>query len=325
MIRTLLLFLLISCQVFANLTLWTPAGYDHTFILPENVTPSEFLEASNNHPQLSGYLQDLKTSGQDQVIHWKKLASDKKISLLIANERADHNKSLKRVRNFSKHLPQSFILPLGAAHGLSPEEKEKFYSQIVEKFKLLVPMGGDDVTPSTYNEKVTWAEGYDLFRDRLEIELIQYFYKNSDDGKVFGICRGMQLTCVAMGGKLHQDLIQDLQIKEDHNDGAFHEIYLTGPKNHPGTKFLSGFSQWKGLSWHHQALDKRSLKKTGLSVIAESIEGVVEAAASGDNRILLLQSHPEKSSKASVFFKALNTWVDQPTVQECRQSLKSSR
>jgi gamma-glutamyl-gamma-aminobutyrate hydrolase PuuD len=343
MIRTLLLFLLISQSVFAGLTLWTPVGYDHTFLLPENVTPEQFLQFAKAHPRNSRYVKELSFSAQDQVRIVSKLrgSRDEK-SLLIANAPSDHNQEQIRVRTFSKHLVHSYILPVGAAYQLNLIERKKFYSDIYKNIKLLVPMGGDDVTPEMYNEKVNGAVGFDPFRDRLEIELIQFFNSFSEDsgqskksknsvemtGKIFGICRGMQITCVALGGKLHQDLIQDLGVQEDHKDGAFHEIYLTGPKGHPGTQFLSSFSDWKGNSWHHQALDKNSLSNTPLTVIAESIEGVVEASASADNRILLLQSHPEKSDpktgQAERFFDQLKVWVAEPVQVNCRRVLKSS-
>lgn len=329
MIRLLLLLLLISQSVFADLTLWKPAGYDHTFILPENVTPRQYLQSANNHPRNSRYVKDLKFSFQDQVLVVPKLISSRDENrLLIANAPNDHEKKQIRIRNYSNHLSNSFIIPVGAAHQLNFIERRRFYSEIAQNFKSLFPLGGDDVAPSVYNEKTTWAEGYDQFRDQLEIELIQYFYENSD-GKIFGICRGMQITCVALGGKLHQDLIKDLGIREDHKDGASHEIYITGPNNHVGTQFLSGFSDWKGNSWHHQALDKKSLGKTPLTVIAESIEGVVEAAASADNRILLLQSHPEKSDpqlgQAHRFFDRLTVWLKEPIRLNCRRALKSSQ
>lgn len=329
MIRTLLLFLIISQSAIAALTLWTPAGYDHTFILPENVTPKQFLQIAKAHPQNSHYVQDLKMSPNDRIEIVSKIegaSTDR--SLLIANAPGDHNQKQTRVRTFTRYYSNAFLLPVGAAHSLSPEDRIQFYTEVTQNFGVLMPMGGDDVDPAMYGEKVTWAEGFDRFRDQLEIELIQYFYKNSS-GKIFGICRGMQITCVALGGKLNQDLINDLGVQEDHKDGAFHEIYLTGPKDHVGTQLLASFSEWKGNSWHHQSLNKESLINTPLTVIAESIEGVVEAAASSDNRILLLQSHPEKSDpksgQADRFFKRLKKWVtDRSVIKSCRQALKLS-
>lgn len=320
------LLLFVSRTVFAGLTLWQPVGYNHIFVLPESVTPEIFLQQAKLHPKHSRYVQDLRFSSQDTVSNetsLKGFAEDR--SLLIANEPTDHNPKQIRVRNFSGRLTQSLVMPVGAAYRLNSEEREKFYSELVKHFNGFFPMGGDDVTPSTYNEKVTWARGFDLFRDVLEIELLQYVYKESNR-KIFAICRGMQITCVALGGKLHQDLEKDLGIQEEHKEGAVHEILLTGPKDHVGTEFLSKFSEWKGNSWHHQALDKNSLENTPLAVIAESREGVVEAAASADNRVLLLQSHPEKAEapQAERFFSHLRAWLKEPVIVDCGVALKSS-
>ena len=65
--------------------------------------------------------------------------------------------------------------------------------------------GGTDVSPLSYGEqpiKPEWSG--DKVRDEFEIELI----KHALDLKrpVFGICRGIQIINVALGGSLYQDI-----------------------------------------------------------------------------------------------------------------------
>lgn len=67
----------------------------------------------------------------------------------------------------------------------------------------LVVAGGADVDPALYGQLNVAARHLDPPRDRLEADLIR---RAVDTGKpLLGICRGMQLLTVALGGTLHQD------------------------------------------------------------------------------------------------------------------------
>ncbi len=170
----LLLMLLTSIQSFAALQIWKPHGHQHSFVLPKSVTPAEFLQKAKSHPELSRYLANLKVSAHDQLIQVQPHRQDLIFrSLLVANKADDHNPVPRRVNEFATHLPESVILPIGAAYFLSPKKRFQFYKELTEHFKLLVLMGGADVAPELYKQNVTWAKDFHGFRDRLEIELIQ--------------------------------------------------------------------------------------------------------------------------------------------------------
>gem|GEM_PF-2955130 len=313
--KLLLLILLTSIQSLAALQIWKPHGHQHSFVLPISVTPAEFLQKAKSHPELSSYLVNLKVSTHDQVIQVQPHQQDQIFrSLLVANKAKDHNPVPRRVNEFATHLPESVILPLGAAHFLSPKERSQFYQELTEHFKLLVLMGGADVAPELYKQNVTWAKDFHGFRDRLEIELIQYFYKNSDRS-IFGVCRGLQITGVALGASLVQDLHQDLGTKLAHNDGAMHTLQLTRNPDHILVHFLKKLKHVLVNSYHHQALNEESLKNTALGVIAKTSDGVVEAAGTEDGRVFLIQSHPEKSSDAKSFFSALKGMIMMKTIK----------
>ncbi len=68
----------------------------------------------------------------------------------------------------------------------------------------LLLQGGNDIAPESYGESPLSPEyGEDRIRDRYEIELLD---ASIEAGKpVLGICRGCQLTNVALGGTLYQD------------------------------------------------------------------------------------------------------------------------
>src|SRR5260370_16447853 len=69
---------------------------------------------------------------------------------------------------------------------------------------LLLP-GGIDVHPSRYGEEVhPLTEEADLERDEFEIALVSWAFQ--EDMPVLGVCRGMQLINVVLGGSLYQDI-----------------------------------------------------------------------------------------------------------------------
>ncbi len=67
----------------------------------------------------------------------------------------------------------------------------------------LVVAGGTDVDPTLYGQSNTSARHVDTSRDRLERDLI--LWAVAEGKPVLGICRGMQLLTVALGGTLHQE------------------------------------------------------------------------------------------------------------------------
>lgn len=84
----------------------------------------------------------------------------------------------------------------------------------LEECDLVVLCGGGDIHPSHYNSKehpCTAAYSKDG-RDKKEIELVKEAIILNK--KVFGICRGLQLIHVVLGGKLYQHL---------HNHPSYHK------------------------------------------------------------------------------------------------------
>ena len=92
---------------------------------------------------------------------------------------------------------------------------------IIDDLDGVVLSGGADVSPKSYGEeplKPEWGGDYD--RDQYEIEL---FHTALDAHKpVLGVCRGLQLINVALGGTLYQDTATQKSGAETHRDA---EIY----------------------------------------------------------------------------------------------------
>ena len=156
----------------------------------------------------------------------------------------------------------------------------------------LILQGGADVSPRAYGEeplKSEWAG--DPVRDAYELELVHEFM---EAGKpILGICRGMQLINVALGGSLYQDLPLQCPQTAGHESTAYdrnaHTVAFT-----PGGQFAKWFGEVPGgqvASIHHQAVNR-----LGREVVVEaaSEDGVVEAIRwSGRSFVCGVQWHPE--------------------------------
>lgn len=164
------------------------------------------------------------------------------------------------------------------------------YVQLIDG--LMLP-GGPDVDPTFYGEEPHPKIGMTLYqKDRFEIALIKAAL--AADKPIFGICRGIQIMNVAMGGTLYQDLeSQYPELKIQHPQAtlgqfATHHVELTA-----GSKLakLYGQSTIKVNSRHHQAV--KAVGK-GLKVTAVAPDGVIEGMESTDTDLFLgVQWHPE--------------------------------
>lgn len=164
------------------------------------------------------------------------------------------------------------------------------YVQLIDGLMLL---GGPDVDPTFYGEEPHPKIGMTLYqKDRFEIALIKAAL--AADKPIFGICRGIQIMNVAMGGTLYQDLeSQYPELKIQHPQAtlgqfATHHVELTA-----GSKLakLYGQSTIKVNSRHHQAV--KAVGK-GLKVTAVAPDGVIEGMESTDTDLFLgVQWHPE--------------------------------
>lgn len=158
---------------------------------------------------------------------------------------------------------------------------------------LIIP-GGDDIHPSFYGQEKSEKCGkQNKLRDGVDPVVMKAFLETGKP--VLGICRGMQMMNVVLGGTLHQD-IKDIQ-KINHRDKA---TKTTG--THPAAilentllREILGQQEVTVNTLHHQAVDRIG---TGLAVAAHSSDGIVEAVELAGHKFCLgLQWHPEYMAK----------------------------
>jgi len=164
----------------------------------------------------------------------------------------------------------------------------------VQALDGLVFQGGADVSPQSYEEEPLRPEWRgDRVRDQYEIEL---FWECVIQGKpVLGICRGLQLINVALGGSLWQDISTQIPGSSSHvdvtaYDAHAHEIEFVRGSGLGRTYAMRGGGRVTSI--HHQALNRLG---RGLVVEALSVpDGLVEAVRwSGSSYVLGVQWHPE--------------------------------
>jgi len=84
--------------------------------------------------------------------------------------------------------------------------------------------GGTDINPKHYRAEATFSQKIDDDRDRVELLLAKTAAKRGIP--FLGICRGMQVANVALGGTLYQDVLREFS-------GALkHQYDEVAPRNH---------------------------------------------------------------------------------------------
>lgn len=156
----------------------------------------------------------------------------------------------------------------------------------------LILQGGADVSPLAYGEEPLRPEwSGDPVRDAYELELVHEFM---EAGKpILGICRGMQLLNVALGGSLYQDLRTQRPETADHESGQYdqhaHEVVFAPEGQMRG--WFGGLAGGRVVSIHHQAVHRLG---RGMVVEASSEDGVIEAIRwTGGSFVCGVQWHPE--------------------------------
>jgi len=174
------------------------------------------------------------------------------------------------------------LLPAGEAH----------VGDLLERLDGLVFSGGGDVDPELHCGG-THETVYGIVRGRDEFELdLARRVLARPELPLLGICRGMQIMNVALGGDL------ELHLPDRRGDGLLHRTVAREPTFHPvrveaGSLLEAIYAarEFPVCSWHHQELRKLG---SGLRPVAWSEDGVVEGVeCDGHPFAVGVQWHPE--------------------------------
>jgi putative glutamine amidotransferase len=216
--------------------------------------------------------------------------------------------SARRIAESSHGVDERYIHALENA-GASPliipvVEDEETLHALLTRLDGILFSGGEDIDPLLYRESPHEKLGaVSTARDTSELTCFRKAL--SMRIPILGICRGLQLINVAMGGTLIQDLPSQAPSAASHllpEDAALplesctHRVKI---KPDSALAEILGTASIPANSRHHQAV-----KELGTGLVANSWteDGIVEGfeLASGDQFLLAVQCHPERLYKAPV-------------------------
>jgi len=169
---------------------------------------------------------------------------------------------------------------------------------------LILP-GGIDLHPSRYGEEVhPLTEKADLELDEFEIILASWAFQQ--DIPVLGICRGMQLINIVLGGTLFQDISNQYPNSIAHTHRHLPRTHLA---HHivvePGSRMetILGAREVKVNSLHHQAIKEPG---KGVRITGRAPDGIAELLeVTGYRFVMAAQSHPEEIYSIEPAFERL--------------------
>lgn len=187
------------------------------------------------------------------------------------------------------------ILQAGGTPVLLPNQLgEAEWQEVYSRLDGILFTGGGDIEPGLFGGQAHPRVGeLDPERDRLELPLLRFVV--SQEKPFLGICRGLQVTNVALGGTLYTHI-------EDQHPGALkHDWYPDIPRDtlaHPvrveeGSRMaeILGEPLLQVNSLHHQGIKDLA---PALKAVAYAPDGIIEAVELPDHRFgLAVQWHPE--------------------------------
>lgn len=156
-------------------------------------------------------------------------------------------------------------------------------SEVPEDLDGLIIPGGKDPAPSFYSEKPLYeSDPEETERTEFEISLLHEIIGLKRP--ILGICYGMQVLNIFLGGTLYQDIPSQVAASLDHREGGHIIRVDENPFLEKGSFLVA--------SSHHQAVKDLG---SGIRPFAHAADGVVEAFYVSDHVFLVgVQWHPER-------------------------------
>ncbi|HEY2288338.1 MAG TPA: gamma-glutamyl-gamma-aminobutyrate hydrolase family protein [Streptosporangiaceae bacterium] len=204
-------------------------------------------------------------------------------------------------------LPDRYVASVAAAGGIPVLlPPVPLVEEAVPRLDAIILAGGGDIDPARYGaERDPHCGPSSDERDGAELALAAAGLATGVP--VLGICRGLQVLNVALGGTLHQHL-PDVVGHDGHSpvpDGyGAHEVSVA-----PGSRLAAILNRTDLTdhlpvvvpTHHHQAID---VLGDGLAATAWATDGTIEAAELDPARhpfVVAVQWHPEAGEDLSLF------------------------
>jgi putative glutamine amidotransferase len=201
------------------------------------------------------------------------------------------------------------IIRAGGAPVILPccDDKQAIHA-IMRVADGIVLTGGGDVVSLAYGEEPHIKSKYqDPVRDEAEFEAARLALEMGLP--ILGICRGMQLLNVVLGGTLVQDIPSQVPDAVKHYSEGTHTVLLHNIDIEEDS-LLARILETDSMAintWHHQAV--KDLGR-GLRVNCRARDGVIEGVEAEDGRpVLGVQWHPEEAAATYPRFQTFFDWI----------------
>lgn len=180
----------------------------------------------------------------------------------------------------------------------------------------IILQGGSDVDPALYSSTASAAlplRETIPFRDYFEREVILWALERHVP--ILGICRGVQMLNVVLGGTLHPHLSEEDWLAHD-PERTLHYVpeLMQRSTLHHAVHFEAngvlhahlGTLEGNVNSYHHQGIDQLAAP---FAVEAKSPDGLIEAISWREKNILGVQWHPELEFAREDYRETVKLWL----------------
>jgi len=215
----------------------------------------------------------------------------------------------------STYIKRGYIEGVNIAGGLAillpPAPGKDRVLDMVQRCDGFLLSGGGDIDAKYFNERNLPFNGeLSPYRDPMEIIITREAVKQNKP--IFGICRGIQIMNVALGGTIYQDIhsqIKDRQLyKHQQEAPKWYPIHRIKIENDSKLKEWFGQEYVEVNSFHHQAVKDVA---EGFKVSARAGDGIIEAIEyTGHKFAVGVQWHPELMwQKNELFLRLFRQFV----------------
>ena len=210
------------------------------------------------------------------------------------------NKKTSVNTSYVRSIQETGALPILIPCICSRAEMEQ-YVAMCDGFLLT---GGMDIAPILYGAMPQHCGTFDYEVDVCLLEFVKLALESHKP--ILGICRGMQMVNIALGGTL----IQDIPSQKGYGNHSFdYDGNLVHAIEIEKDSLLYEILKKEELlvnSLHHQALGKLG---EGMEIMAKAPDGIVEAAGIRERKILGVQWHPELLMEKGKDMNRLFQWL----------------